>query len=1054
VEVYAGGGAAFDVFLHAVGGQGDDGAVETGLELGQQVDAVAVGEADVADDDIDGGELGGGFSGFGDGLGGVDLVAGAAQEERDGLERVGVVLDEEDVQRSLARTVSTHVRNPSQRRGNFSQQSQPDKDRRSKDFRVSAFIARSARGTSAIPSDPGHCLIWVAPFLPFMFGRLDSGPWFGDVRYMGVAAAGSGTNRRGATGKAWMRMGAQTSVRSATANGGARKAQTNVGKQGGKAPVPQAPKPRANWSRLRELWQMPLLVISVGLFGVAAWLFIDPKPGPTIDQQIDVARTLVAQVRPEAAIEHLNRLLAKEKLERDREAEIHLLLAESLELGQKQKKINIPENHRRIVEQTLMAMELGAKPTAAMNQRLAESYEALGRTTESLMYFRRAMMMNPERALHLQRKVIDLQLAADDPAGAAASLEDYLGRDKLADSERSWAMGEQAHLMIDRGDFAAGRQNLEEALRLNGDAVDRGQISYWLGYCEYKLGQLSNAERYLRLAREQLKVQHPLDGEAAYLLGRIAQDQKHHEEANSFFEVVLTSHPDAKVATAAKLGRGVARIALGNDDAGLTDLHDVTNFILGRDAVRRKYKADALTAMKNATQSLGERGNYQGALEVMAYEQSLVEDKENKVTGGLPASFYARLGNVYEQRADQVERNLADSTAAAEKIKREQQVRDFRAKAGDAYIGYSRALTLSDDKGYGDALWKGVELYDRAGDLQRMISALELFAAERPEDSLTPDALLRLGRAYQAAGNFDKAIAAYQRNQFRYPNTLAASKSAVPLAQAYIAKGPDFYARAERTLTGVVDNNPLVTPDAAEFRQALFELAQLHYRTGRYEDAVAKLEELTARYPKEERMGQLVFLMGDSYRKSAAALVVPTAATPGKTPEASATTAAFSRDPKGSEATKATTQPADMDPVEIANAKRDRLTKARALFDRAIETYRRTPPSGAVDKLYFKLAHFYRADCVFDLGQYEESIKLYDNAAFRYQDDPSALAAYVQIVNAYCALGKVPEAKTANERAKWLLRKMPAEAFADGGFTMPKEYWDKWLQWTSAAGMW
>jgi tetratricopeptide (TPR) repeat protein len=143
-----------------------------------------------------------------------------------------------------------------------------------------------------------------------------------------------------------------------------------------------------------------------------------------------------------------------------------------------------------------------------------------------------------------------------------------------------------------------------------------------------------------------------------------------------------------------------------------------------------------------------------------------------------------------------------------------------------------------------------------------------------------------------------------------------------------------------------------------------------------------------------------------------------------------------------------------MDPVEVASAKRDRLTRARALFDRAIEIYRRQPPSGAVDKLYFKLAHFYRADCVFDLGQYEESIKLYDNAAFRYQDDPTALAAYVQIVNAYCALNKVAEAKTANERAKWLLRKMPPEAFSDGGFTMPKEYWDKWLQWTSAAGMW
>jgi tetratricopeptide (TPR) repeat protein len=320
---------------------------------------------------------------------------------------------------------------------------------------------------------------------------------------------------------------------------------------------------------------------------------------------------------------------------------------------------------------------------------------------------------------------------------------------------------------------------------------------------------------------------------------------------------------------------------------------------------------------------------------------------------------------------------------------------------------------------------------------------------------LSPDALLRLGRAYQAAGNFDKAIAAYQRNQFRYPNTLAASKSAVPLAQAYVAKGPDFYAKAEQVLTGVVDNNPLVTPEAAEFKQALFELAQLFYKTGRYEDAVVKLEELTARYPKEDRFGQLVFLMGDSYRKSAAALIVPTATSTKAADPSAATTAAFSRDPKGSASAKSTTQPAaEMDPVEIATAKRDRLTKARVLFDRAIEVYRRSPPAGEVDRLYCKLAHFYRADCVFDLGNYEESIKLYDNAAFRYQDDPSALAAYVQIVNAYCALGKVPEAKTANERAKWLLRKMPAEAFNDGGFTMPKEYWDKWLQWTSSAGMW
>ena len=71
-----------------------------------------------------------------------------------------------------------------------------------------------------------------------------------------------------------------------------------------------------------------------------------------------------------------------------------------------------------------------------MNQRLAESYEALGRTTESLMYYRRAMMMNPAKALWLQRKIIELQLAADDQAGAAASLEEYLAHPELKDAER------------------------------------------------------------------------------------------------------------------------------------------------------------------------------------------------------------------------------------------------------------------------------------------------------------------------------------------------------------------------------------------------------------------------------------------------------------------------------------------------------------------------------------------------------------------------------------------------------------------------------------------
>src|SRR5690606_36935675 len=150
-----------------------------------------------------------------------------------------------------------------------------------------------------------------------------------------------------------------------------------------------------------------------------------------------------------------------------------------------------------------------------------------------------------------------------------------------------------------------------------------------------------------------------------------------------------------------------------------------------------------------------------------------------------------------------------------------------------------------------------------------VIAALELFVAERPDDRLAPDALLRLGRAFQAAGMLDKAVDAYQRNQFRYPKSLAAAKSGVPLAQAYIAQGPASHRKAESVLLGVIENTPLMAPEAEESRQALFELAQLYFRTERYEEAVAKLEEWTQRYPGDDRLGQMLFFMADSYRKSA-----------------------------------------------------------------------------------------------------------------------------------------------------------------------------------------
>jgi tetratricopeptide (TPR) repeat protein len=787
-----------------------------------------------------------------------------------------------------------------------------------------------------------------------------------------------------------------------------------------KAGTPMAS--RRSHGGISELWQLPLFLTSIGLFGYAAYLFIDPHAGPTIDQKIDVAKKLLKDERPEAAVGQLNNILTAEKLDHDHEGLVHLLLAEAVDDLQKLKHVDLKTYHQQIIEQTGLATGLGVKPSYEIERRLGENFEALGKPTTALEHYRKAMAMDPSHALRLQRKVIDLQLQQTDPSPAMASLETYLQSPGLADGEKAWALCNQAKLWVDQGEFVKARALLDRAVKMDNDPATLGQVNYYLGYCAYKLGDGAEAERNLRVARQQLKVDQPLDADAAYLLGKIFEERSDPQTAESFYREVLIGHPESPVALPSLMGRGMCRLDLGQQDPGLSDLHDMTRQLLEHPE-RGNCKPDAITSLGHAATLLSSSGNYRGAIEMLDCEQQLESNP--------PPAFFGRLSTVYEQRADQLTR-LVDGANAAEKVRRAKEIRELLTKAGDASIAYSRALTLIDDKTYGDSLWRGIDLYDRAANLPSAVSALELFVAERPDDSLAPQALLRLGQAYQAMGLFDKAIAAFQRNQFRYPNSLAASKSAVPLAQAYIAKGPQFFAKAESVLKSVVENNPVLTPEAEEFKQALFELAQLYYHTDRFEDSIARLEELAARYPNDARLGQLLFLMADSYRKSAGLLDLKPAV------------ANASQDQKG----------VAIDLAEAASARKERLAKAKAMYDRVVDLYRDTPPTTELDKLYNKLSHFYRADCVFDSGQYEEAIRLYDQAAFRYQDDPSSLAAYVQIVNAYYALGKPDEAKAANERAKWLLKRMPTDAFSNGNFEMPKEYWENQLKWSSESGIW
>jgi tetratricopeptide (TPR) repeat protein len=449
----------------------------------------------------------------------------------------------------------------------------------------------------------------------------------------------------------------------------------------------------------------------------------------------------------------------------------------------------------------------------------------------------------------------------------------------------------------------------------------------------------------------------------------------------------------------------------------LFELREVVDLLKASPA-NLPLRDEAASALGQTSQLLVGKSQYQSGLEAMELERVLTPQPS--------VAQLTRLASTAQKRAEQVEQSLAGANDA-ERIRRASLIRELLTKAADAQLGMFRKLG-SDEKSH-VALSAALDLYAKAENFPAAITALELAIAERPDDPRTPELMLRLGQTYATSEASDKAIVVYQQLQSRHPNSIAATRSALLVAQALISKGVSGFVEAEKTLTRLLrsEGEGALKPDSEEFRQASLELAKLHYRTERFDEASARLQDLVAKFPNSDRAAEMHFLAADGLRRSALK----------------------------SEARLASSSGAQ-DLTQAAADKKDRLTKARTMFENAIALYHHTPPApeDTVQRQYEKLSHLYRADCVFELGSYGEAIGLYNEAAARYQQDPASLAAYVQIVNCYCAMGDMDKARTANESAKQMLRRIPPEAFNDGGFVMPKAYWEQWLKWTSTAGAW
>jgi tetratricopeptide (TPR) repeat protein len=327
-------------------------------------------------------------------------------------------------------------------------------------------------------------------------------------------------------------------------------------------------------------------------------------------------------------------------------------------------------------------------------------------------------------------------------------------------------------------------------------------------------------------------------------------------------------------------------------------------------------------------------------------------------------------------------------------------------------------------------VWQGRRRLRRAGNLYRRLAEIRVATREYPDDlydaadadlsgheytsavtmfkkylavearKRRPHALLALGEALLAQGRPAEALDSLKECIEFHTRDAALFEARLLASQAYLELGQN--ALAERLLLDNLDGEAL-SPTSTEWRDSLFALGRLLYETGRYREAIARLDEATIRYPNVAAAEEARYLAAESYRRSA-------------------------REVQRQELQEAT-----------AEGRLSRRREWEQLLQAGLARYEQElsailgqqekHPLTPLEEAILRNCFFARGEILIQLGRYQDAIQAYAGATNRYQQKPEVLQAYVQIAACYRRLGQIAEARSTLEQAKYALKHL-AEGMA------------------------
>jgi tetratricopeptide (TPR) repeat protein len=365
--------------------------------------------------------------------------------------------------------------------------------------------------------------------------------------------------------------------------------------------------------------------------------------------------------------------------------------------------------------------------------------------------------------------------------------------------------------------------------------------------------------------------------------------------------------------------------------------------------------------------------------------------------------------------------------------------------SGKAYA--ELAEVLHESPRFPDVLWTSAEHYRQGHDYQDALVQMTRFVNTQPRQRL-PLAYVRRGEILMDLGRFDEALDHFERVLAEYPMDIASFPAMYLIGACEVERN-----HAERAVQAWqrVLHEPHLDPSANEWQASLFALGRLQYQMAQtmqvdpnapstqtlsetrphplaayncLDDAIRRLEEFVARYPKRPESSEAQFLLAKALRDRAAL-------------------------PRF-----------QLKRAETDNARKELKAKIQSLLTQAetqletlIDTLQARETAGLLDPLEQRMvrdAYFERAHNLYALEKYDRAIEAYTNAANRYADDPNVLLAYIQMANCYDRLGKPIDARGVAIQAMLIHKNMPAKVFTPDKTLMSRDDWRTWLEWAGS----